>query len=184
MKILEIRFDLIDSTQTYAKKHGLSFDKDGVTCVTAEEQTAGIGQFQKKWISPKGVNLYATFYFRLPALTQNITTLALLMAKTIKTVLEKNGLAPNLKWPNDVLLNQKKIAGALCETIFHPGFIEILLGFGLNVNMEERDLLQIDQPATSLKNETCQFWDKERLLKEIQDQFLTDIEEFRQNNCR
>src|SRR5882672_12912016 len=101
MEIFEIHLDTIDSTQTYAKVHGLEFPKDKITCLLAEEQTAGKGQFQRKWVSPRGSNLYVTFYFHLPANTENITTLALLMAKTIKKILEHEGLNPTLKWPND-----------------------------------------------------------------------------------
>lgn len=182
MEIVEIYLGAIDSTHTYAKTHGESFEAGKITCITAEVQTAGKGQFQRKWVSPAGVNLYTTFYFHLPTQVENITTLALLMATSVKTVLEKEGLHLALKWPNDVLLNGKKVAGALCETVFHPHHIEIILSFGLNVNMEEKDLATIDRPATSLKNETHRLWDKKDLLKKIQQQFLFDLTAFKKTN--
>ncbi len=185
MEIVEIHLISVDSTHTYAKTHGDSFPKDKITCITAEEQTAGKGQFQRKWVSPPKVNLYTTFYFHLPVKTENITSLALLMAISVKTVLEKEGLKASLKWPNDVQLNGKKVAGALCETIFHPLHIEIILSFGLNVNMEEKDLATIDQMATSLKYETDKTWDKKDLLKKIQEQFLLDLAAFKKtNHCK
>lgn len=175
MKIVDICLDTIDSTQTHAKTHGQSFDKTKITCITAEEQTAGKGQFERKWISPRGVNLYTTFYFHLPNPTENITELSILLAKCIKKVLIDNGLAPTMKWPNDVLVNGKKIAGVLCETIFHEKYIEIILGFGLNVNMEIEDLAKIDQAATSMKNETGRVFDKTALLKQIQIELINNL---------
>jgi BirA family biotin operon repressor/biotin-[acetyl-CoA-carboxylase] ligase len=182
MEIIEIHFDTINSTNTYAKTHGSSFATGKITCIIAEEQTAGKGQFQRKWASPRGVNLYATFYFHLPKQTKKITELAILLAISIKKVLEKNELHPTMKWPNDVLINGKKIAGVLCETEVHASYIEIILGFGLNVNMEGSDLALIDQPATSLKNETGRLWDKKILLKQIQAQFLIDLDLFKKSN--
>ena len=179
--ISEIHLDAVDSTNTYAKTHGLTFAKGQITCITAEEQTAAYGQFQRKWIAPRGVNLYATFYFHLPIETQNITTLAQLMALSLKKVLQGEGLEITMKWPNDLFLKGKKVAGVLCETVFHPQFIEIILGVGLNVNMEEKDLALIDQAATSLKHETGRFWDKKDLLKKLQKQFVSDLEEFKKD---
>lgn len=171
MKIKKIFLETIDSTNTYAKTHAQAFASDALTCIFAEEQTAGRGQFGRKWISPKGVNLYATLYFHLPLKTEKIEELAIFMAKTIKTVLEKQGLSPTLKWPNDLLLEGKKVAGVLCETVFQKTHIEVILGFGLNVNMEEKDLAQIDRQATSLKLETGRPWDKNELLDLILDEF-------------
>lgn len=181
MELNEIHLESVDSTNTYAKTHGQSFAPDQVTCIIAEKQTGGKGQFQKKWHSPPDVNLYVTFYFHLPNPVKELSSLAILMAKCIKTVLEKEGIHTTLKWPNDVQVNGKKIAGALCETIFHPEHIEIILGFGLNVNMESEDLAAIDQPATSLKKETNRIWNKRDLQKKIQTQFLHDLELFKQN---
>jgi BirA family biotin operon repressor/biotin-[acetyl-CoA-carboxylase] ligase len=182
MELTEIHLDTIDSTNTYAKTKGPSFASDKITCIVAEEQTRGKGQFQRKWISPRGVNLYATFYFHLPKETQKLTELAILLAMSIGKVLKINGLHPKMKWPNDILIHGKKIAGVLCELEFHASHIEIILGFGLNVNMEEFDLVKIDQPATSLKNETGRVWDKKILLKQIQAQFLIDLDLFKKSN--
>lgn len=179
MEIVEIHLQSVDSTNTYAKTHGIHFAKDKITCITAEEQTGGKGQFQRKWISPPNVNLYATFYFHLPLNTPHLTEQSLILAKSIKKVLEQLGMHATMKWPNDVLIGGKKIAGVLCETEFHKTHIEVILGFGLNVNMEIEDLAKIDQPATSLKNETGKIWDKRKILREIQKQWVLDIQFFK-----
>lgn len=180
MDTIEIDLATIDSTQEYAKKNYPSFDADKLTCITAEEQTKGKGTQQRKWISPKGVNIYATFYFRLPLQTPHLTTLAQVMSSSFALVLLAAGLHPKVKWPNDVQLNEKKVSGSLCETIFEKEFVNIFLGIGINVNMEERGLSQIDQSATSLKVETKKTWDKKNLFKKITLQFSQDLEIFKQ----
>ena len=68
----------------------------------------------------------------------------------VAQALESLQLKPRLKWPNDLLLSGKKVCGILCETT--EGWV--VLGIGLNVNMDAEELAQIDQPATSLLIET------------------------------
>jgi BirA family biotin operon repressor/biotin-[acetyl-CoA-carboxylase] ligase len=103
--------------------------------------------------------------------------MAQLMACSCKKVLRRHGVRTQVKWPNDLLLNGKKVAGILCETIFSTYGVDLFLGLGLNVNWE--DPSSVDQPATSLYLETHQLWDKEALLKELQLEFATDLEVFK-----
>src|SRR4051812_3291883 len=112
--VVNIHLDQIDSTNTYAKQHAQDFAPDKITCITAEEQTAGRGRFQRKWISPRGVNLYTTFYFRLPLSTLHLTSLCQVAAFSVSSLLLQSDLHPKIKWPNDVLLSGKKISGVLC----------------------------------------------------------------------
>lgn len=178
-EIINIHLETIDSTNTYAKQHAKTFAADKITCITAEEQTAGRGRFQRSWISPKGVNIYATFYFRLPINTLHLISLSQVMTYSFASVLLKEGLQPKIKWPNDVQLNGKKVSGILCETAFQEHFVELFLGIGVNVNMEIKEASKIDKPATSLKIETGRSWDKEALLKKIQKEFLVDLKNFK-----
>ena len=108
-----IRLDSIYSTNNYAKERAGSFAKDKITCITAEEQTAGRGRFQRTWQSPRSVNIYATFCFRLAAQTMHLISLAQVMAASFAKVLLQEGLHPKIKWPNDVLLGGKKLSGFL-----------------------------------------------------------------------
>lgn len=179
MKIAEIHFDSIDSTFSYAKREYASFASDQITCIIADEQTAGRGRFQRKWISPPGVNIYATYYFRLHNPVLHLGSLAEVMSYSFASVLIAEGLHPKIKWPNDVQLNGKKVSGVLCETIFHQPFVHIFLGIGINVNMEQLDLQRIDQPATSLRHETGRAWDRTALLKQLQTRFAADLERFK-----
>lgn len=175
----EIRLDSIDSTNTYAKEHSVEFAKDSITCVSADEQTAGRGRFQRNWVSPKGVNIYATFYFTLPKRALHLISLSQIMAMSLATLLQQKGLKPEIKWPNDIRLSDKKLAGILSEMQFSKTTVECFLGIGINVNLEKSLLEKIDQPATSLKVETGKKWDKNQLLKELQVQFEKDLIRFK-----
>jgi BirA family biotin operon repressor/biotin-[acetyl-CoA-carboxylase] ligase len=175
----EIHFDCIDSTSNYAKKAHDSFPKGQITCIIADEQTEGRGRYQRKWLSPPGVNIYASLYFQLPLNTLHLVSLAQLMTLSLAAVLLAEGLDPKIKWPNDIQLNGKKLSGVLCETLFQKDAVDIILGIGINVNLERKDLKNIDQPATSLMIETGRRWDRFDLLKKLQVQFEKDLEIFK-----
>ncbi len=175
----EVRLDIVDSTNTFAKQHSRDFPKGEITCVSASEQTGGRGRFERKWLSFKGAGLYATFYFTLPKNSQHLASLAQLMALSFAKILIKEGFKPEIKWPNDVRLNHKKVSGVLCETAFHPDHVEVFLGIGVNVNLDQESAAAIDQPATSLFIETGKKWDNNQLLKALQNQFVKDLEVFK-----
>ncbi len=177
----EIHLDSVDSTNTYAKKHCNEFPSGQITCVAAEEQTAGRGRYQRKWVSPRGVNIYATFYFRLPLHTLHLISLSQVMAYSFASVLMREGLHPKIKWPNDIQLEGKKVSGVLCETQFYQDHVDLFLGIGINVNLDAKTAAQIDQPATSLLIETGKKWDKDALLKKLQKQFAEDLEKFKKS---
>ncbi|GEM_PF-74913 len=180
MRITEIHFDRLDSTSAYAKREYTRFDEDALTVISADEQTAGRGRQGRKWFSPKGVNLYATFCFRLPSDSPGLPSLAILGAYSVARLLEKEGLSPAIKWPNDVQIRGKKIAGVLCEVIFDGSQAQVLLGIGLNVNMRPTDLAGIDQPATSFFAETGNTWDRKDLIRKLGKQIASDLERFQE----
>src|SRR5690242_2426664 len=92
--IYYIHFDSIDSTNTWTKKNAATLDPDQLTCVTALEQTAGRGRFFRKWLSPKGQNIYASFFFCLPADCPYIINLGQVLSLSCITVLKKKGFSP------------------------------------------------------------------------------------------
>ncbi len=181
MALKEIHFKSIDSTSTYAKIHSEDFDPSAITCIYADEQTAGHGRFNRPWVSPKGVNIYATFHFKLPAQNLHLSSLAQVMTTSMAKVLIDEGLSPAIKWPNDIRLNGKKMCGVLCELIFQGDQVTALLGIGVNVNMQRADLEKINQDATSLSEATQKNWDRNSLLKKLQKQFQTDLTQFKQD---
>src|SRR5580700_2479453 len=171
-----IHFDTIDSTNTWTKKNAATLDSNQLTCVTALEQTAGRGRFSRKWLSPKGQNIYATLYFCLPKECSYLINLGQILSLSSISVLQKKGFSPQIKWPNDILLEGKKVAGILCETIVLEDKLGAILGIGMNVNMSQELLDTIDQPATSLAQLSGQTWSLEQILEPILKQFLKDLD--------
>jgi BirA family transcriptional regulator, biotin operon repressor / biotin---[acetyl-CoA-carboxylase] ligase len=178
MNVKTIWLDKVDSTQSYVKEHRKEFDPKGITCVAAKQQTKGRGRFNRVWHSPKDCNLYATFYFQLPSDMLHLVSLGQIMALSLTKFLISENFCPKIKWPNDVLLSGKKVAGILCETEIQNSDADIFLGIGLNINMPQEQLDQIDQPATSLMVETNREWNKEKLLEDLTKQFLKDFDIF------
>lgn len=144
-----IKFQQIDSTNTYAKNHLNEFDLASLTVIIANEQTAGRGQFARQWSSPPG-GLYVSYVFFLDAYPANTAQLGQNACLAVMQTLELLGLHPTKKEPNDVLVDGKKIGGILCETVQHQNKIAVIIGIGINVANPDYILDQIDQPATSL----------------------------------
>jgi BirA family biotin operon repressor/biotin-[acetyl-CoA-carboxylase] ligase len=179
-QIRYIHLDSTDSTNNWAKRHAHTLDPVQITCITALEQTAGRGRFQRRWISPKGENIYATLYFTLPKESSYLINLAQLLSLSCATVLESKGFHPQIKWPNDLLLSGKKIAGILCECLPHEKDLGIVLGIGINVNMTEKTLNTIDQPATSLLQLSGHVWTSEEILDPLLHLFLENLDQLQQ----
>lgn len=171
-------FTSLDSTNTWVKQHSEELEREGVTLVTASEQTAGRGRFKRLWISPPGQNIYATFCFFIEKHRRDIGNLPQVLALATASVLENLGFHPELKWPNDVMLKGKKIAGILCETAPFSDTLCVILGIGLNVNMSAELLKTIDRPATSLFAEDRVTRDVENVLKQLQERFLAHLQLF------
>lgn len=172
MKIL--KFDCIDSTNTYGKSN---FDNlDDKTVIISDEQTQGRGRFNRTWISQDCDNIYLSLILKpekkdyLANLTQYMSVIA---AKTIETY----NVAPQIKWPNDVMINNKKVCGILCEGVIKNNkLLGVILGIGINVNANEKILETINKPATSLNIELEQKIDRDLFLKKFLDNFFENYE--------
>jgi BirA family biotin operon repressor/biotin-[acetyl-CoA-carboxylase] ligase len=173
-----IHFACIDSTNTWAKTHTNQWAPQGVTLVTASEQTAGRGRFKRQWISPPHLNLYATFCFWFDLQRTDMGHIPQLLALAVAQTLEKERFLPLIKWPNDVLLQGKKVAGILCETVLEQERRGIVCGIGLNINMPLEVLNQIDRPATSLMVEEGHPFEVAAILETLQQFFLSALNIF------
>ena len=169
-KISFIHFEQVDSTNKWVKRNYQNLSSDQITCVIADLQTEGIGTRQRKWISPKG-NLYVSLFFTLPKNCLFLPHLAQFASFCAALALRKLGFNPNIKWPNDLILSSKKVGGILAEIVELPEAKGVILGVGLNLNMSTEDLAHIDQPATSLKQESGTNWAVDRVLLEFLEQF-------------
>jgi BirA family biotin operon repressor/biotin-[acetyl-CoA-carboxylase] ligase len=145
MEIQYYHFTSIDSTQTFAKSLVSSLPAETLAVVSAEKQTQGRGRYGKSWSSPAGKNITMSLVFKPE---QGITPfqIAQFFSLLLQKFLSECGIEAFLKWPNDLLVDGKKIAGILVET--HEECV--IVGIGLNVAMNEEECEQIDQPTTSM----------------------------------
>ena len=180
MKVKHIHFKSIDSTNSWAKRNAQTFEHDKVTLVTADTQTAGRGRFKRKWESPSKQNVYATFCFLFDRMRTDIGNIPQILAVSTTKILEGLGFHPKLKWPNDIQLSEKKVAGILCETTTIDDGLYVILGIGINVNMPLDLLEKIDRPATSLMVEGGTNLKVDRVLELLQIRFMKDLEVFLQ----
>lgn len=165
-------FSSIESTNSWGKKNFDRWPAKGILCVRASEQTAGRGRWKRTWTSPPGVNCYASFCFWIDPERKDVGNIPQMMALAAVKTLEEIHFDAKIKWPNDLLLSEKKVGGILCETVMDQGRLGIVCGIGLNINMEPADLEAIGRPATSLFAETGQVYD----LKEIFDLLKNNFE--------
>lgn len=177
MKWKRKHFQTIDSTNNWAKAHMKSFSPSELTVISADYQTAGRGRFKRSWVAPSDANVLMTFCFFLSSLNDSIGNIPQVLALSVCKVL--SFLPIRLKWPNDLLLERKKMGGILCETVQVEGGVGVALGIGINVNMTQQELALIDIPAHSLLHYTGKRWDRERLIEDLANQFASDLETFK-----
>ncbi len=172
-----------DSTNRVAMELGYAGEPEGAV-VLAEEQTAGRGRAGRSWHSERGAGLYVTLLLRpklSPAQAPLLTMLAGLSAHT--ALLAQTGLAAELKWPNDLLLNNKKLGGILTEMHAEPSAVRfIVVGMGINVN-QERFPAELSATATSLRKETGRLHSRLEFLVKLLTQFEIDYNRFLQEGA-
>lgn len=158
-------FDAVDSTMSEAFQYALQHCPDG-TVVAAEHQRKGRGRFQRHWVSPAGKGLYFSFILRPPLSPQEVSKLTLLCSVACRAALASvAGLEGTVKWPNDILINEKKICGILTEVNADQDTVHfVIIGIGINVHMSEPLL---PPQATSIYAETGQATARAELLKKI-----------------
>lgn len=162
-------FDSIGSTNNEALAWATSDAKD-LSLVIADEQTAGRGRLDRKWYTPPGAALAFSLILRptadeKPHLTRIVGLAALAVADALRT----RGLVAQVKWPNDVLLNGRKVAGILIESVWSGEDVDYLvIGIGVNVlkgAVPSADLLQF--PATSLEESLGPAVERDKVLHDI-----------------
>lgn len=120
-----ISFDKIPSTQTYALDMVASGTARDHTIVMAEAQSAGRGRYRRTWVSHHG-NFYASFIFSAP---ERDSRLSYMVAVVIAETIMSFGIIPTIKWPNDILIDGKKVCGVLIE--YAGAFV--IVGIGINI---------------------------------------------------
>jgi len=133
------------------------------TVVLADEQTSGVGRLGRSWISERDVGLYCSIVLRLRVRAEElpVVTLALGLA-TVDAIQTSSDTACDLRWPNDVLIHERKVAGILAQLLEGS----IIAGIGINVNQTAMPE-HLRTPATSLRLETGRVHSRETLLTNL-----------------
>lgn len=170
--------DSIDSTNTFARS--LKDPPDG-TLIVAEEQTAGRGRQERRWHSEKGKNLLFSLILKPPFAQEKIHLLPFAAALgTADAVEAESGCSVECKWPNDLLIARKKMAGILIETIVQDESVKsAIVGIGVNVNQTVFPR-EVGHKATSLRLHSSREIDRVRLLCAILEEIERRCEQLQQ----
>lgn len=135
--------------------------------IVAEQQTAGRGRRGRQWASPFGENIYYSLLLRVEGGAAQIEGLSLVVGLAVLRAIQELGVVGGgLKWPNDILVSEKKIAGILLELSGDPADVcHVVIGVGINVNMRNQD--GIDQPWTSIRLEGGKVIDRSALINSL-----------------
>jgi len=177
-----IYYDSIGSTNSIAKKLAESGEKHG-TVIISEEQTMGRGRLGRSWISPKYKGIWMSIILRPNVVTENISQITLIGAAAVQKAIMKMGIKTSIKWPNDIVLNSRKVCGILTEMSGEIDHINYLvMGIGINVNLEIEDIPQeLKNVATSLKIEKNEYMDRKLLIANVLNNFEQLYNDFAQS---
>lgn len=161
-----IDFKTLPSTNQYLKENHTSIEE--YTVVVAEKQTTGRGRISRKWISTSD-DLTFSILLKPQIETSKIPLISLVIGASLCKVIHKY-IKCDIKWPNDIIINNKKVAGILVEGIVSNEIEAVVVGVGININSTSfpNDLII---KATSLKNELGKDISKEEILNEILSEF-------------
>lgn len=175
-----IYFDKIDSTNNYAKKLAEKEFVEG-TVVIADMQSSGRGRLGRSWISPDREGIWMTILLKpnISPLYASKATLAVACA-VCNAIFKISSLKAMIKWPNDIVVNGKKLCGVLTEMGAELDKINYLaVGIGINVNISEKSLSQdIEKIATSIKIEAGKEIQRKALVAEVLNEFENYYKQF------
>lgn len=166
-----IQLDVVDSTNNFTANLLKSGELVHGTVILADEQTAGKGQRGSTWLSEGGSNVIMSVFVEHDNLTvENQDAINHWVSLSILSLLKKYNISAQVKWPNDILVDGKKISGVLIENQLSNAVLRSsIIGIGLNVNQHDFG----DLPATSIRMSTGQF----HLVKEIAFQLISALNE-------
>ncbi|MFA5104104.1 MAG: biotin--[acetyl-CoA-carboxylase] ligase [Candidatus Margulisiibacteriota bacterium] len=159
-----VRLDETSSTNDIAKELSSGLNADGMV-VLSGRQTKGKGRLGRQWFSPPDTGIYLSIILKSP-LQEHFSSIlcpAVSLA-VVRTIEYFSSLKPLIKWPNDIIVNSKKVGGILVE----KNGDAFIVGIGVNLNTETQEFPEeIKDKATSLKVESGKHWDKEDFLKKL-----------------
>ncbi len=178
MELNYLKFDEIDSTNLYLKKN---YDTlPNWTIVQANFQTAGRGRFSRTFEVDKGKGMIESILLKDDFAFDNHELLSILTGVALCKTLENYGFDPMIKWPNDVLLNSKKVSGILLESIINEKMEALIIGIGVNINQDK--FSEEINNATSLKMISNKEFAVDEFSNEFNKTFSTMYENFMVKN--
>lgn len=164
-------YDSIDSTNKMAKD--IAHREEEGTVIVAEEQLEGRGRLGRTWESPKKKGIYFSIILKPRVSPTKVAKLTLLGAAAVNLALDEIGIHSQIKWPNDIVINGKKVCGILTEMSSELNLINyVVIGIGINVNLGEENISEdIKHKATSLKIESKNEVSRKNLLAAILNRF-------------
>ncbi|OZG70928.1 biotin--[acetyl-CoA-carboxylase] ligase [Hahella sp. CCB-MM4] len=172
--------DSVDSTNTHLKEYSRDLPMGCFDVCVSEEQTGGRGRRGREWISPFAKNLYVSISCRLPGGFSSLSGLSLgLGAATAESIKQVAQVDVGLKWPNDVWIQDKKVAGILVDVEGeNNGPVLVVAGIGINVFMSDGEGGEIGQPWTTLEKESHVTLDRNVLLLSLINTVMLTIGRF------
>lgn len=166
-----IHFDSINSTNDKAKKIAHS-ENDG-TIIISEEQTMGKGRLGRSWFSNKFKGIYMSIILKPDINTMDVPKITQVAAAAVANALINNNIEAYIKWPNDIIVNNKKVCGILTEMSGEINKVNyVVVGIGINVNSEKEDIPKdLLEKATSLKIEEKKDFKRNILVADILNNF-------------
>lgn len=166
-----LMFDVLDSTMGTARELAEDGEPEG-TVIAADMQKAGLGRLGRKWESPKG-GVWFSIILRPDVPAGEAPKLTLMAGAAVARALgEMYKLDARLKWPNDVLIDGKKVCGILTELKAADKIDYVLIGFGMNANFPVSALpAELESSATTLRDELGKNVDARALMRQVLDEF-------------
>lgn len=177
-----LHYNTIDSTNKVAKSLAIEGIEEG-TVIVSEEQTIGRGRLGRSWISPKSSGIWMSIILKPNISPMMASRVTLIGAAAVHKALEEIGIDAKIKWPNDIVLNNKKLCGILTEMSGEMDKLNyIVMGIGLNVNLDEEDFSdELKNMATSLKIEKNEQVNRKELFGKILNNFEILYDEFKKH---
>lgn len=170
-------FDILDSTNIKAKEMANS-EAEG-TVIIAEQQTMGKGRVGRSWTSAKGKGIYMSIILKPKINPIKIPRITLIGAAAVNIALKEMDIQSLIKWPNDIVINGKKVCGILTEMNPHINDNHVIIGIGINANLNPEDIPdKLKEKATSLKIVAGRDIDRKRLIDFILKNFEALYYEF------
>lgn len=170
-------YEETDSTNARIRELAAAGAQSG-TLAVADMQTAGKGRRGRGWVSPPGMNIYMSLLLRPDIDPSDAPMITVIMALAVCEAVEVEAY---IKWPNDVVVNGRKVCGILTEMDMQDGRIgDVIVGVGINVNRGDRESFpeEIRDTATSLKLECGHDVDRSGLIASVMEIFEKEYERF------